>query len=542
MIQVMSDYPILLLFVVAALGYALGNIKIKGVSLGVSAVLFTGLAFGALDSRLQIPDIIFLLGLSLFVYLIGLSSGPAFFQSYKKNGWRDLIFTLSVLLFTGLIAAGLCIVFDFSAATITGIYTGSTTNTPALAAVIDYVGNTYSDDQGTTMIQDAVVGYSFSYPMGVLGGIIAILLLERWFKIDYQKEKVQLKGVYALGEELNSCTIEITNEAVQGKQLRDVYNENQLDVVFGRMKRGDQVMLSYWDLTLQVGDRIVAVGSNDELDKVANYLGELSHSPLEYDRNDFDVGSIFVSNKELVGKTMASLNINEKFSAVITRLRRGDEDMLVKADTVLQLGDRIRFIARREDLSSLSKFFGDSYQASSRVNLFSLGLGMVLGLLLGSIEFNFGENFNFKLGYAGGPLIVGLILGALRRTGPISWTLPYSSNQTLQQFGLIIFLATIGVRSGNTFIQSLSIEGLYIFLASVIVSLLTAIVILVVGYKFIKMPFTYLMGMVSNQPAILDFATSRAGNRIPEFGYATMFPLALIIKILIAQLLFIFLS
>ncbi|NNL91224.1 MAG: hypothetical protein HKO66_03215, partial [Saprospiraceae bacterium] len=251
---------------------------------------------------------------------------------------------------------------------------------------------------------------------------------------------------------------------------------------------------------------------------------------------------IFVSNYNVVGKSIASLNINEKYHAVISRIRRGDTDMLATGDTILELGDRLRFIARRKDLKALSKFFGDSYKVSSKVNLFSFGLGIGLGLLLGTIDIPLGNQSSFQLGYAGGPLIVGLILGALRRTGPIVWTMPYSANITLQQIGLILLLAGIGVESGNTFISSLSNDAVWIFLASIIISMLTAIMIIVVGYKLIKLPFSLLIGIVSNQPAILDFATNRSKNSLPVVGYTMVFPIALIMKIVIAQIMFIFLS
>jgi putative transport protein len=213
--------------------------------------------------------------------------------------------------------------------------------------------------------------------------------------------------------------------------------------------------------------------------------------------------------------------------------------MLASNKTVLELGDRLRFVARREDLRSLSEFFGDSYKASSHINLFTFGIGIAIGLVLGSIEFNFGPNISFTLGYAGGPLIVSLVLGAIRRTGPVIWTMPYSANTAMQQLGLILLLAGIGVSSGHAFIASLSSNAAWIFLASIVISMVTAMMTLLIGYKFVKMPFSLLMGIVSNQPAILDFATSRAGNRIPEFGYTMVFPIALILKIVIAQLLFV---
>ncbi|MCB0837240.1 MAG: hypothetical protein KDD99_11300 [Bacteroidetes bacterium] len=542
MISILVEYPLLLLFIVAALGYLIGNIKIRGNSLGVAAVLFTGLIFGAIDQRLQIPEIILLMGLSIFVYSIGLSSGPAFFQSYQKNGIAEFGFIFSMLLLSGIIAAVLWWVFDLSAAGIAGIYSGSTTNTAALAGIIDLVNQNYSGQELSTLTEEVVVGYSFSYPMGVLGGMIAIVVMEKLLRIDYGKEKQSLKKDFALGEGLENMNILVENEAVVGKQIRELLKTYQWNVIFSRVYTGDHQRLTNWDTTFQTGDRVMVVGTMDELKSVKEVLGSEGDSHLYYDRSVFEVKEIFVSNPVLAGRSIASLRLQEKYDGIITRIRRGDIDMLAKTNTVIELGDRVRFIARKNDLAELSDLFGDSYQASGTINLFSFGLGIGIGLMLGTFEFSIGSSFRFQLGYAGGPLIVGLILGALRRTGPIVWSLPYSANITLQQLGMMLLLAAIGVRSGNAFVQSLSMDGLMFFLISAMISLVTAFSVLFVGYKWIKKPFTLLMGMVSNQPAILNFATNRAKNRIPEFGFAMMFPIALITKIVIAQLLFLFLS
>jgi putative transport protein len=541
MMQLLRENPLLLLFVTASIGFFLGNIKVRGSSLGVAAVLFTGLALGALDPDFTIPDIIFFLGLSMFVYSIGLSSGPAFFNSYKRNGIRDIIFILVMLLFTGLIAGLLFLLFDFSAATITGMYTGSTTNTAALAGVLDYISNTASSDASGIM-EEAVIGYTWTYPIGVFGGIIAIVLMEKLLKIDYKAEERSLRKLYPIEGDLTSMTVRVENENLGQVQLRDLFNKYNWNVVFGRFNKQGNVKLANWDLIPELGDEIMVVGNKDELDDVVSILGSQIKSSLKYNRREFDVRRIFVSNSKLAGRTIASLNLDQKFNAVITRIKRGDVDMLATGHTVLELGDRIRFIARRKDLKALSTYFGDSYHASSKVNLFTFGLGIGLGLILGSFEIPLGADVSFKLGYAGGPLVVGLVLGALRRTGPIVWTMPYGAMITLQQIGLIFLLSAIGVKSGNAFIESFSINGLYIFLGGVVISLLTAVFLLFIGYKMLKMPFSFLMGIVSNQPAILDFATSRSKNRIPEFGFSMMFPIALIVKIIIAQVLYIILS
>lgn len=538
MTELLIDNPLLLLFIVASIGYLLGNVKFKGISLGVAAVLFTGLVFGASNPNFKIPEIITNLGLIFFVYSIGLSSGPAFFESYKKNGVRDFIFIVMMLLFSGLVAALLFYIFDFSAATITGAYAGSTTNTPALAGVIDYISNCFGTE-APAINSDAVIGYSFSYPMGVMGSIFVILIMEKWLKIDYDAEKQMLRKEYALDTFLSSATVKITNEAVCGIQLRDLFRKYKWDIVFGRIMQDGEVSLVNFTTEFSLGDIVMIVGNEQDIKDAVKEMGEKTNSHLDYDRAQFDVRRIFVSNPRVVGRTLASLHLDEKYNAIITRIRRGDVDMLATGKTMLELGDRLRFVARRKDLRALSDYFGDSYNGVSRINLFTFGIGIGLGLILGAIEISLGDNISFKLGNAGGPLLIGLLFGALRRTGPIVWTLPYSANTILQQIGLILLLAGIGVSSGYAFVESFSMDALWIIVASIIISMTTAIAMILVGYKVIKLPFSLLMGIVSNQPAILDFATSRSGNRIPEFGYTMVFPIALIMKIVIAQFLFV---
>ena len=538
MIEVLSNYPLLLLFVVASMGYLIGTIKVKGVSLGVSAVLFTGLFFGALDPGLKIPEIIFQLGLSIFIYSIGLTSGPAFFASYKKNGGRDIIFILVMLIFSGLMAAAIFYIMGFSPATITGIYTGGTTNTAALAGVLDYINHAFPAAEAARMTNEAVVGYSLSYPMGVMSGILGILAMEKWLGISYRKEEEALGPAYQVNQPLVNRAVRIESDKVIGQQLRDVVRMHDCDVVFGRIFRGEEIQLVNWDTIFRRDDIVIIVGVKTAVDNVTKMLGSETDLPEKFDRSLYDNRRIFLSNPNLAGRTISSLNLHEKYNTVISRIRRGDTDMLASSDTVLELGDRIRFTARRKDLKAISDYFGDSYQESSKLNLFSFGLGIGLGLVLGQVEFSLGGGVAFKLGYAGGPLLVGLILGSLRRTGRILWTLPYSVNVTLQQMGLIFLLTAVGVSSGDAFISSLSYEGFWIFLAGFVISMMSAFTLLWVGFKWLKLPFSILTGFVSNQPAILEVATSRSGNKLPVFGFTMMMPLALISKILIAQLLF----
>lgn len=538
----MSSYlienPLILLFLVIAIGYLVGNFKIKGTGLGTAAVLFVGLAFGAMNPQFNVPEIIFQIGIIFFVYTVGLRSGPAFFESFSKNGWRDISFIILMLLLSALLTIGIYFMMGFDKATIVGIYTGSTTNATALASVIDMVN--LKGNNNSVAIQEMVVGYTFSYPMGILGVMIAIKIMERFLKVDYNEEKRKLRKIYPLDEDLTSRAIEVTNPEITGIQLRDIFSMYNWNTIFARIdSKVYGTKLSNFDVKLGIGDTVIIVGTKEELDEVQKVIGKEATNDLAHDRKAYDIVRIFVSNPDVIGKELSTLKIHEKYDAIITRIRRGDMEMLAKSDTILEPGDRIRFVARREDIKGIQKFFGDSYYASNKIDLFSFGIGLALGLLLGMVEFTLPGGLVFKLGFAGGPLIMGLILGALRRTGPIVWTLPYGSNVTLNQLGLTLLLAVVGIRSGNTLLESLNDGGwIQIFAAGTIISIVSAMLSLWIGYKLVKIPYSLLLGFSANQPAILEFATDITKNRVPGIGYSFMLPISMILKILFAQVLY----
>ncbi|MEM1216806.1 MAG: TrkA C-terminal domain-containing protein, partial [Bacteroidota bacterium] len=321
------------------------------------------------------------------------------------------------------------------------------------------------------------------------------------------------------------------------------FQRYQQRVVFGRMQRAGQDELPNMDTTLQLGDRIVLIGSQEVVEQVTQDLGKRFGQELSYDRTIFDARRLFVSNPEIAGQKIAALNLPEKFSTIITRIQRGDNDLLANGETVIELGDRILLVARRKDFPELSRLFGNSYEALNHINLLSFGSGMALGLLLGMVTFTLPGDMSFSLGFAGGPLIIALLLGALRRSGPIVWTLPYGANLVLRQLGLILLLAGIGVRSGHTFLQTiLAGGGGWLFLAGGVIATSTAFITLWLGYKWLRIPFGLLTGMIATQPAILEYARDQAKNQLPTMGYSLILPIVLITKILFVQILFTFLS
>lgn len=545
MVEALSENPILLLFIVAGLGYGVGSISIKGNSLGVAAVLFVGLFVGSLSPELQIPEIITFLGLSIFVYTVGLGSGPSFFSTFKRRGWQDLIFVFLMLSFSASIAVGLHYFLNLEGSITAGLFVGSTTNTPALAGLLDLIRNMGLPAEVSKLdAENSVIGYSLSYPMGILGPMLAVVLMQKLLKIDFQKEERELRKDYPVRQDILTLTIEVSHEIVTGKAIRDLRKEHGWTVLFGRYERDGHMHLSSWDTEFQIGDKVAVVGDREEVEQVAHEMGNILPYQLSYDQTEYETRRMFVSNSKVAGLKLAALNLGENYAVMISRVRRGDIDMMANADTVLELGDRVRVIGKRKDMAEIAKLFGDSYDELSQIDLLSFGLGMAMGMILGMVTFQLPGGIDFKLGFAGGPIIVGLILGGLRRSGPINWSLPYSANLILRQIGLIFLLAGVGVNSGHQFVKTITGGGigLWVFSGSALISILTVCATLFVGYKILKIPFSILIGLVSNHPAILDFNLKRSKNKLPNVGYSLMTPMSIVVKIVYAQLLYLLLK
>lgn len=540
MLDSLIQSPLLLLFTVIAIGYGIGEIRIRGFKLGVAAVLFVGLGFGAISPELTVPQFIIFLGLAIFVYTVGLSSAPAFFASFRRHGFKDVYFALFTIVLSAAMAFGIGKLMGFDASLTGGLYAGASTNTPALAGLLDAIQKA-GEDAGAVEVasKQAVVGYSLAYPMGVIGVMVALFLLKKALGVDYRAEEKALQREYPIGEVLTSRTFVVEHPDIVGRSLRDFRRDHVLRVAFGRLQHNGETTLTDWNSRPQKGDLLVLIGSEEAIAETAPYIGPAAKEQLSYDRSVFDVRRLFISNEDIAGKTIASLNLTEQHNLLITRVQRGDMDLLATGDTTLELGDRILLVAYRDDVPAISKIFGNSYEALSKINLLSFGLGIALGLLLGMINITLPGGYTFSLGFAGGPLIVALLLGQLRRTGPIVWTLPYGANLTLRQVGLIFLLAGIGIRSGQTFIQTLTTDlGYQLFLAGGVIAITTTVATLLIGYKLLNVPYSFLGGMVGSQPAVLDFAVEQAGNKYPAIGYTRFLPVVLIGKILAVQILY----
>lgn len=539
LVELLKSNTLLLLFVVAAIGYPLGRVRLFGHSLGVAAVLFAGLTIGALDPDLKLPEIVYTLGLVVFVYTIGLSSGAGFFASFRRKGLRDNLLIVGMLIIAALAVAGVQYAFGLRPTLAAGLFAGSLTNTPALAAVLEQVRIIAPADARDRLLADPVVGYSIAYPIGVIGMIITISVLQRLWHVDYTVEAQSLRDLGAVGQKLVNRTVRITRPEISLLTIDELLRAKQWRVIFGRTLRNGEMILADGSTRLQQGDLVSLIGTEEEVTEAAAFLGEMTAERLELDRSKLDFRRIFVSNPQVVGRPLRDLQLPRRYGALVTRVRRGDMELLPHGDTVLELGDRVRVVALRERMDEVSEFFGDSYRALSEIDILTFSLGLAMGLLIGMIPIPLPGDAVFRLGVAGGPLVVALILGARERTGPLVWNIPYSANLTLRQIGLVLFLAGVGTRSGYAFFSTFTQSGgIVLFGAGAIITCGIAFTTLWIGHKLLRIPVSLLIGMLAGlqtQPAVLAFALEQTKNDAPNIGYTTVYPMAMITKILLAQ-------
>ncbi len=537
-IGVLSEYPALTLFLVIGLGYLLGEINFFGFKLGVAGVLFVGLAVGSLSPSVAPPEVVSTLGLIIFVYTIGIQSGPAFFGALRKQGYRDSLLVVAVLLFGAGISAGARYVLPLSGAGAAGLFCGAVTNTPALAAARERLRERRGAPGATAeqlrlIADEPVVAYSVAYPMGVIGVLLCFQVLRRLWRIE------PVRG----GEtpEIVARDFVVRNPGIYGKTVAEILRlHKDVGFVVSRIQHEGGMDIAKSDTRVEPGDIVVVVGDEESLDRAGQIFGAPAETSIELDRTDLDYRRVFVSSKEVVGKRIRDLDLQDRYSATITRLRRGDNDIVPTPDTRLELGDRVRVLTHRENFGVIARLFGDSIRDTAETDFGSVALGMVLGVLVGMIPLPVPGGSVIRLGLAGGPLLVALALGKLERTGRVTWVIPLSANLTLRQIGLLLFLAGVGTKAGYSFATTIARDGLPMLAAGAAVTLAVTLATMIFGYKVLKIPFDSLTGLMSGvqtQPACLAYAANQARNEQPNVAYAAVYPAAMITKIVLAQLL-----
>jgi putative transport protein len=544
--------PLLMLFAVVALGYPISKIRVAGASFGIASILFAGIALGALvmapglDPALK-KDIskemklVYELGLAVFVYAMGLSISHSFWAAFSREGMKkNAVVFLVMLTSTGFVVL-LARLMGFNARYAAGLLTGSFTNMPALAGVIERVKT--MTGVGPVELAQPTVASAIAYPIGVLVPMLIILVSAKVFRVNLKEEADGLKDYQTGHQKLEVWTVRVTKPEAESMSKDDIRSPKGLHVVFGRVLRKAELLIPGPDFRLQLEDLVTVVGSPGDLAQMEALIGERSHVELDRDQSALDATRVFVSRWDVVGVPLKKLDLINKYAAIVTRVRRGDLWFVPDEDTVLELGDRVRVTTRRDNIEAIEEFFGDSYRDLSEVSFLTFAMGLAAGLAVGQVPIPLGHGIIFKLGFAGGPLAVALILGRFHRIGPLVWNFPYSANHTIRQFGLVLFAAGIGVISGEGFRAILSKDAsvLPLFMgAAFLVCFVADSLTMILGYKIFRIPLNVMFGILAGthtQPVVLGYASHHTGNELPNVGFATVYPLATILKIVLAQVL-----
>ncbi|WP_022867391.1 aspartate:alanine exchanger family transporter [Schaalia vaccimaxillae] len=518
MASLLTVNPLLTLFFVVGLGAVLGAIKFGPLRFGAAGALFVGLAVSAWSPASgEGMGIVQQIGLAFFVYTVGISAGATFFADLRKQA--GLLLSCAAVCVAG---ATIAIVggnlLGLSKPLTMGLFTGSLTAAPALDAATRVTGD-----------PDAAVGYAFGYPIGVVVGIIVVTMtVTRQWRGD--KDTPSLAGAG-----LDTVTVRV-REAVSTRAIAP-WREQRIRMSY--LRRNDRTRVVIPGETLEAGDLVLLVGDRRNLDEATPLIGEAVEHHLEDDRTDVAFERIVVSNPDVAGRSVAELNCASRFGAVITRVRRGDLDLLARDDLDLQLGDHVAVVVPTKELDAVQRWLGDSEKRVAEVDAMAFGIGMVLGLLLGAVPFPMPGGATFELGSAAGPLIVGMLLGALRRTGPLVWTLPSAANLTIRQIGLMLFLAALGLNAGPALASLLASDlGWKAGLLAVVIVAVCCVLQSLAG-RFLGLSAARAAGGVAGflgQPAVLQAADARVADERIEAAYATLFAFSIVVKILLVPL------
>lgn len=537
-VSLFVENQLLALVAIMSIGLLLGRIRIFGFRLGVAAVLFVGLAFSTIEPDITVPPLIYVVGLALFVYTIGLEAGRDFFRSLRSTGLRNNGLALGAIIATTAIAWVAIKALGLAPATGAGMLTGALTNTPAMAAVVDALPALIDDNATDTarILELPVVAYSLTYPLGVLVVILSIAICGGLFKVNHEKE-ARNAGVAV--QELTGRRVRVTRDDLPA--ISNIPELLDLEIIVSRVERRgqhDQFIPEEGDRT-RLGDILTVVGSDDELKRAVGLLGEFVDGH-PYSDIDLDYRRIFVSDESMVGVPLAKLR-NRLPGMLITRIRRGDTDLIAHPDMTLQLGDLVRVVAPAERIKEATHIFGDSYKRLADFNLVPLVVGLSLGVLVGMMEFPLPGGTALSLGNAGGPLLIALLLGAMGRTGKVVWQIPYSANLALRQLGITMFLAAIGTTAGAGFRSALSDPAsLLIIGVGALLTLAISVLVLVIGHKVMRIPFGETAGILAGtqtHPAVLSYISEASRNELPAMGYTSVYPLSMVAKIIAAQVL-----
>lgn len=535
------------LALVAVVGLWIGNVKIRGVGFGIGGVLFGGIIVGHFVDHagvaLSSPMLHFIqeFGLILFVYTIGIQVGPGFFASLRVSGLRLNLFAILIVILGGLVTAVLHKLFDIPLPVVLGIFSGAVTNTPALGA-----GQQILRDLGVPfeVVDQMGMSYAMAYPFGICGILLTMWLVRLFFRINVEKEAQRFEESSGNGHaNLHTINVRVENPNLNQMAIQDVPMLNSDNIVCSRLKRGELLMVPAPGTLIQAGDLLHLVGRPEDLHNAQAVIGQEVATSLSTRGTDLKVERVVVTNEKVLGKKIRDLHVKQRYDVVISRLNRAGVELVASSSASLQFGDILNLVGRQEAIDAVAAELGNAQQKLQQVQMLPVFIGIGLGVLLGSIPlFIPGFPAALKLGLAGGPLIMALILGRIGSIGKLYWFMPPSANLALRELGIVLFLAVVGLKSGGDFVATLTQgEGLSWIAYGIFITAIPLLTVGILARMLAKMNYLTLCGMLAGSmtdPPALAFANNlHATSGAAALSYATVYPLVMFLRIITPQLL-----
>ncbi|BAS32874.1 YidE/YbjL protein [Klebsiella pneumoniae] len=535
------------LALVAVVGLWIGNVKIRGVGFGIGGVLFGGIIVGHFVDQagvaLSSPMLHFIqeFGLILFVYTIGIQVGPGFFASLRVSGLRLNLFAILIVILGGLVTAVLHKLFNIPLPVVLGIFSGAVTNTPALGA-----GQQILRDLGVPfeVVDQMGMSYAMAYPFGICGILLTMWLVRLFFRINVEKEAQRFEESSGNGHaHLHTINVRVENPNLNQMAIQDVPMLNSDNIVCSRLKRGELLMVPAPGTLIQAGDLLHLVGRPEDLHNAQLVIGQEVATSLSTRGTDLKVERVVVTNEKVLGKKIRDLHVKQRYDVVISRLNRAGVELVASSSASLQFGDILNLVGRQEAIDAVAAELGNAQQKLQQVQMLPVFIGIGLGVLLGSIPlFIPGFPVALKLGLAGGPLIMALILGRIGSIGKLYWFMPPSANLALRELGIVLFLAVVGLKSGGDFVATLTQgEGLSWIAYGIFITAIPLLTVGILARMLAKMNYLTLCGMLAGSmtdPPALAFANNlHATSGAAALSYATVYPLVMFLRIITPQLL-----
>ncbi|HBY7767416.1 TPA: putative transporter [Klebsiella aerogenes] len=545
----MSDIALTVsvLALVAVVGLWIGNVKIRGVGFGIGGVLFGGIIVGHFVDQagitLSSPMLHFIqeFGLILFVYTIGIQVGPGFFASLRVSGLKLNLFAILIVVLGGLVTAILHKLFNIPLPVVLGIFSGAVTNTPALGA-----GQQILRDLGLPfdVVDQMGMSYAMAYPFGICGILLTMWLVRLFFRINVEKEAQQFDESSGNGHaHLHTINVRVENPNLNNMAIQDVPMLNSDKIICSRLKRDELLMVPAPGTLIQHGDLLHLVGRPEDLHNAQLVIGKEVATSLSTRGTDLKVERVVVTNEKVLGKKIRDLHFKQRYDVVISRLNRAGVELVASSHASLQFGDILNLVGRPQAIDAVANELGNAQQKLQQVQMLPVFIGIGLGVLLGSIPlFIPGFPAALKLGLAGGPLIMALILGRIGSIGKLYWFMPPSANLALRELGIVLFLAVVGLKSGGNFVDTLLHgEGLSWIAYGLFITAIPLLTVGILARILAKMNYLTLCGMLAGSmtdPPALAFANNlHATSGAAALSYATVYPLVMFLRIITPQLL-----